>query len=349
MSSEYYDVAAELERARQAELKKELEDELRKLESKDSQIYASVQNQIAASYAADHLQEQHEYIENSASGADSLKSVEVSYFSGGNVLEELDFSSILEDRGEHKFEQQFKEIIARISERKVRTSADVADRKRLISAINEYLRDDEYDIEQKMFAIKYRIEIYLAARATETGDSVVAATQARYKALCEWLEIPAQNISDNMLPNEIARLEGVAYKRKEKNYIQDSITEIMEEMGLSLDNSSILDGMEGDLYSNESSACDVFVSADGQGIMLETVAKNGYTRSAVERDIHKTCALQAQLVEKARERGIILNLVQQSVPTYEEVVKENEIMKTDKKKEKTRRRSAEKVQYMRGE
>ena len=141
----------------------------------------------------------------------------------------------------------------------------------------------------------------------------------------------------------------MALKRKEKSYIQKSIKEIMEELGLAFDDASILDGMEGNVYTNDDSACDIFVSADGQGIMLETVAKSGYTRNAVERDIKKTCELQAQIIEKARERGIILNKLQQIIPSYEDVVKESDITRSENRKEKTRRRTAEKAEYISGE
>lgn len=335
MSSGYYDAAA-VERARQDILKKELDDELAKIGERQEQIYKTEQ-----------LIEYHEYIDNSVSGAEQLGTVDQTTFSAGSDLEALDFSSILEDRGEHKFEQRFKEEIAKISERRIKTSVDVADRKRLICAINEYLRDDDYDIEQKLLAIKDRIELYLSVRSTEIETN--RENRVRYCALCKWLGIPEQNIQDNMLLAEINNLQNMALKRKEKSYIQKSIKEIMEELGLAFDDASILDGMEGNVYTNDDSACDIFVSADGQGIMLETVAKSGYTRNAVERDIKKTCELQAQIIEKARERGIILNKLQQIIPSYEDVVKESDITRSENRKEKTRRRTAEKAEYISGE
>lgn len=344
MSSEYYDAAA-IERARQNRLMEELDREISKLETAYLQEYASIQNAIAADYAVEHLAEQHEYKENSVSGANELYMTDADKFSGGNILEAFDFSSILDDKGEHKFEEQFSNIISRISERKIRNAKDVTDRRRLVAVINEYLRDDDYDVEQKMLAISDRVELYLSMGISDDNHGI--ATNERYKALCNWLEIPEQNISEDVMQVEINKLQNMALKKKEREYIQDNIEAIMDELGLSYENSSILDGIEGDLYENEEGACNIFVSVDGQGIMLETVAKSGYTRSAVERDIKKTCGLQAQIVEKARDRGIILKKLQQSMPLYEEVVKEEELFRTEKKKEKARRRTAEKVQYMR--
>ena len=102
MSSGYYDAAA-VERARQDILKKELDDELAKIGERQEQIYKTEQ-----------LIEYHEYIDNSVSGAEQLGTVDHTAFSAGSDLEALDFSSILEDRGEYKFEQRFKEEIAKI-------------------------------------------------------------------------------------------------------------------------------------------------------------------------------------------------------------------------------------------
>lgn len=259
----------------------------------------------------------------------------------------MDLTDLLVDRGENIFADKFKEMISRLQERKVYSGKAKEAKARLIHWMNEMLRDENYDIEAKYNQISSRIDNYLLLNPEETEPEV--SDLAIYSALCAELSIPEQAIDEEHRRREIERMFNVLQKREERTYIKDTMEQIMEDFGLFVEESCILDESEGILFSSEDNRdCKIFMAADGSGVLMETIATanvgDDATKQRTEERARHICKLQEQIKEEARKRGIILQTDYLMEPDFAEMYREADMKKTgenvEKLREQRRRRNA---------
>ena len=230
----------------------------------------------------------------------------------------LDLSSLLKESHSipSQLEQELEKLVASIDQRAVLTKQDAIDKDRILHEASKTLSDDGMDIEDKLKYLRMRIKSYI-----QGGTPVSALDRQKleneylsYRALCRLVgEAPTETLPANV-SSAAKRLLIAAEKQKQDAYIMSTIEELMLAMGCSVKDQVVLDHTEGQLFSVDGHPlCDVFVGADGSGIMFEPVAQATAgsldQRRTLENSASKVCSMYDKLEELALEKGVVLKRV----------------------------------------
>ncbi len=150
-----------------------------------------------------------------------------------------------------------------------------------------------------------------------------AELYARYEALCqmsgvEAKQIPFSESAITELTEEVEKLEVSLIRQIEQEHIQESVDEVLEEMGYELIGSRTVRKKSGkqfrsELYTfNEGTAVNVTYSSDGQismelgGLAREDRIPTEEETQVLTQDMESFCGEFAEFERRMRERGIIV-------------------------------------------
>lgn len=345
--SSYY-TTAQLEAMRKARLKKELEDSLKQLkdqlqkESENTIQTKAGSNVVFSVFASDDM----------VSGYDPNQSVTMNLVKPSNVDESqtksFDFSSLLNQNSKKssKLENELDQLIKSLDDRLIITEKDDKDRQRVSSEIQKIITSASMNIMDKVSSVRMRVTSYLQS-GTKKDKSLEKQLENRYFeycALCKMLETKPIEVLPYRIEKEITRLMSVLESRTQQEYIMNTLTEIMDELGCHVKEEAVLDHTLGKLYSVDGHPlCDVFVGAEGSGIMFEPVgeSKTGSIdkQRQVERSANSICGLYAILEEKALERGIVLKRLYAVPSDIQQMRVRSDLVKTTENKKQSKRSS----------
>lgn len=248
--------------------------------------------------------------------------------SSGSVASKIDLSVLLDDVTSDQFENRVQELLKEINEIECNNKENLDKVNSFVHWLNGITGKREIDAEEKVKLIQNRLDALRSSFVSDVNDDTYE--EIEYKTLCEKLSIEAKTLPKEHLISEIKRLYEQLFLIEEQRYVESAITEIIEEeMGLSLEGKCNLDEADGFLYnSSELESCKIFVSADGEGIMLDSVAPPDNDKDKIETEAKKVCELKETIVKKALERGIILKTEVEIEPNYESMSKTTDIVKT---------------------
>lgn len=260
---------------------------------------------------------------------------------------EMDFSGLLNLSGKrpNRLEAELDSWVQRIAERPILDEKDEAAHQETATAIQNILSDRETDIEERLNAAKKLISGYLAGSAhlTDAENQQLQADYLEYCALCEMLELKPTETLPSRVSREIRRLTEILQKRREDEYVMETVRSVMEELGCHSQDDGILDGTAGEVFAIDGHPlCNVFAGVDeGGGILFDVIGtrppESAATRQAVQKSAEYACSLYEKIAEKAAERGVILNWYYREPPAAEHMDGKAVIRHTSQR----RRKSAE--------
>ena len=249
--------------------------------------------------------------------------------SDGIVSQRLDLSALLNDTNTDAFKNKIEELMNSIKSIQNNYN-NINSVNRLINWVNGIIDNESIDIEDKIKQIQRRVDGFVSTN--EKNEKISSIDEENtYFELCKRLGIEAKRIPHEKLNSENDRLFEKIYQIEERNYIRNSINEIMLEIGLEIDGECVLNESEGYLYDMPSiNTCKLFVSADGSGLMLDAVAikdESTTSKAEIESDAGNVCKLKDVIVKKALDKGIILKTEVEIKPDYNEMSKGNDVNK----------------------
>lgn len=345
MSSHY--TTAQLEAMRKASLKAELLENVDKIRA---QLLENHKNEVVVSAAANI----EVTVTNEDEGVSGFRS---SVQIGEELRHEqalpsrsiLDLSSLLQESHNvpSAMEQEIEKLVDSIDRRAVLTEQDVIDKDRILHETSKTLDDSGMDIEDKLKYLRMRIESYIqGGTPTSAIDNQKLENEYyNYCALCQLVgETPTETLPAKVA-NATKRLLIVAEKQKQDAYIMSTIEEIMSAMGCSVKDRVVLDHTEGQLFSIDGNPlCDVFVGADGSGIMFEPVAQTTEgsldQRRTLEDSANKVCSMYDKIEELALEKGIVLKRVYAEPVSVSSMCSQSNLQISKKNKQQKKARTA---------
>lgn len=313
--SSYY-TTAQLETMQKARLKAELLENLDKIRA---QLLEKHQNDVVVS-AATNLEITVTNDDKGVSGFTSSVRIGEELRQEQTVSSRiiLDLSSLL--RENHIFasqlEQEIEKLVDAIDQRAVLTEQDAIDKERVLLETSKTLSNNKMDVEDKLKHLRMRIESYIQGGILSSNVDYQKLENEYYNycALCQLVgEKPVETLPEKV-SSATKRLLEVAEKQKQDAYIMSTIEEIMSTLGCSVKDQVVLDHTEGQLFSVDGHPlCDVFVGADGSGIMFEPVAQTTDgsldQKRTLEASANIVCSKYDKIEELALERGIVLKRV----------------------------------------
>ena len=340
MSSSYYSTA-ELEAMRKEQIRQDL---LQSVAAIRQQLSVTVGSAPAAAVTAYHTTIS---ISESDEIVSAFKDVRTTAFRGEKlILETLDFSSLLESvpLRENAIHTRISKAVARIDDRAILSRLDMEANDKLISSINDLLRDKGLDSEHTAAMVEMRVNAYLASGRTMTAElkEQIDAQRAEYRALCDMCGAREEEVPPDEMDKAIRKMTATLLKEREDAYIAEVIENAMSKLGFHTLHNCTLSGSPGMLYAVDGTPlCDVFVSNDGSDFLFETVAKGRGTlnqRRQTEENALTICSKYEQLAEEATLHGVKLRCVVSAEPKYENIASEAEIVKTQKERGSHRER-----------
>lgn len=341
--SSYY-TRAQLEEMRKERIRKALDESIQKLKEQMMIKHSEVQMDTGSSIRTSVFIE-----EDSIEGAVSIAGVTGSTLLSAKSVElekrkDLDLSDLLatQNKKPTKLEKELNDWVAKVDDRPIITKKDQTDRTRVMSELSKIVLEKDIDIEDKVNFVKMRVESYLAGttKLTTADKQEIESQYYEYCALCKILQVnPIEHIPYRV-KNEVVRMKAIVEKRKQDEYIMEVIEAAMEELGCHVKDDAVLDHTEGQVFSIDGHPlCDVFVGADGSGIMFEPV---GESRNAslerkrrIEESANSICSLYKSLEEKAAEKGVILNRIYAEPIHVEQMCMQSDIsISRERKKQK---------------
>ncbi len=201
-----------------------------------------------------------------------------------------------------------------------------------LQTINEMLYLNTFEA-VSVDGIEKRIREY--RQALKQKQEEYAELYTRYKALCimsgeEAKQIPYSETAVSEISTEIERIEQDLVRQREQAYIQDSVDEVLEEMGYELIGSREVRKKSGkrfrsELFTfNEGTAVNVTYSPDGHismelgGVAREDRIPTEEETQVLTQDMESFCGEFAEFERRMRAKGIIVGKrIALSPPTAE--------------------------------
>lgn len=307
--SSYY-TAAELEARRREQLRQELRSSIQAM-TEQLRMEANRQTEVQ------------EVI--SAAAADEDAGVSGYQFQGtraetGTVSqkshEALDFSALLLLPETDVWKERMQALRDRISERAVLSRRDEAARSRLEQELERLEENETLAPEERWAAAERRVNAYLAAGApaSKTDRGWLESLALEYRALCVLAGTAAEETLPEAMEEEIRKLTRKLERKREDAYIEQALTEIMEDLGCHVREQAVLGPAAGRLFSVEGHPlCDVFVGEDQSGFLFEPIAVKKAVSPEQKRQIQEgaahICGLYDELEQRAAAKGILLREV----------------------------------------
>ena len=343
--SSYY-TTAQIEAMRKARLKAELLENIDKIRA---QLLEMHQNDVVV-FSATNLEITVTNDDEGVSGFTS--SIRI-----GNELRQertvssrtiLDLSSLLKENHifVSKLEQEIEKLVDAIDQRAMLTEQDAIDKERVLLETSKTLSNNKMDIEDKLKYLRMRIESYIQGGTLSSSVDYQKLENEYYYycALCQLVgEKPVETLPEKV-SNATKRLLGVAEKQKQDAYIMSTIEDIMSNLGCSIKDQVVLDHTEGELFSVEGHPlCDIFVGADGSGIMFEPVAQTTEgsldQRRTLEASANSVCSMYDKIEELALERGVVLKRIYAEPASVSSMCAQNNLQASKKNKQQKKART----------
>lgn len=342
--SSYY-TTAQLEAMRKAKLKAELLESINMIRA---QLFEERQNDVVVSAAMNF----EVTVANDDEGVSGFTS---SVRIGEELRREqsvssrtiLDLSSLL--RENHIFisqlEQEIEKLVDTIDQRAVLTEQDAIDKERVLHETSKTLSNDKMDIEDKLKYLRMRIGSYIQSGTPRSSVNYQKLENEYYNycALCQLVgEKPVETLPEKV-SNATKQLLAVVEKQRQDAYIMSAIEEIMSDLGCSVKDQVVLDHTEGQLFSVDGHPlCDVFVGADGSGIMFEPVAQitegSLDQKRTLEASANRVCSMYDRIEELALERGIVLKRVYAEPASVSSMCSQDDLQASKKNKQQRKAR-----------
>ena len=310
-----YITAAELEKRRKDALRKQLNESINSLKGKIREV-TSNNTGVNVSYGTVHTtvitdEISDGYLLSGEIGSSQLEGSEI------GQRETIDFSSLL-SVGKQKVKKQavLQESIKRIEKRAVLYLRDQKEREDIERVIKQIVNNPNLDIEQKIEMVDLRVDNYLnSGTLVENVDNeFIQSRFQEYYVLCQMLEIePTETLLD-VIEQKCVSMKQKLQKREEEQYIANTISEIMSELGCTSHGTSVLQHVQGEMFEiSDCDHCEVFIGKQGNNILFEPIIESregseNYRRS-VQSDIVSVCSLYDEIERRAAERGVILKRV----------------------------------------
>ena len=353
--SSYY-TTAQLEAMRKARLKAELMENIDKIRA---QLLEKHQNDVVVS-AATNIEITVINDDEGISGFQSSVQIgeELRLEQTLSSRSILDLSSLLQESHSipSQMEQEIEKLVDSIDQRAVLTEQDAIDKDRILLETSKTLSNCDMNIEDKLKYLRMRIDSYIqgGTPASAVDYQKLKNEYYNYCALCQLVgETPVETLPAKVV-DATKRLLIVAEKQKQDAYIMSTIGEIMSAMGCSVKDQVVLDHTEGQLFSVDGHPlCDVFVGADGSGIMFEPVAQTIEgsldQRRTLEDSANKVCSMYDKIEELALEKGIVLKRVYAEPVSLSSVCSQSNLQASKKNRQQKKARTAKlKVRTMEG-
>lgn len=310
-----YITAAQLEAQRKEALRKRLNDSINSLRENLSECTS---NDTGSTISYGNV---HSVVINDETSGVFLFSGEIgqSLLEGVDASERetMDFSSLLSagnSRGKKK--KRLYDSLKRINDRAILYVKDEIERKRTEESIRQILDNENLDIDSKIELINIKIENYLRSGTLneDVDTEYIESRFQEYIVLCQMLGVEPSETLFEKVEQKCVSMKQELQKREEDKYIADTIAEIMEELGCTLQGTSILQHIHGEMYRiSGCNHCEVFVGRQGNSILFEPVieSRDGSEnyRKSVQSDIVSVCSLYEEIERRAAERGVILRKV----------------------------------------
>ncbi len=211
-------------------------------------------------------------------------------------------------------------------------------------------RKREVDMDLSLLLVEDSMEEIAVEESSSLEEHEnVREEMVEYEALLELLDMEERDETPLDIEKENQKLRSQLEKRCEDQFIVDTINEAMVEMGFKLSESTVLDSMEGTLYSDENNPlCDVFMGLDGHSVLFEPVVE---TRKAsrdrlirIEESAGKVCAMYDELEMRVAKKGVILKRVYASSPNAQAAYARSDIKSLKKKDRKQKKRELKQMQ-----
>lgn len=343
--SSYY-TTAQLEAMRKAKLKAELLESINMIRE---QLFEERQNDVVVSAAMNF----EVTVANDDEGVSGFTS---SVRIGEELRREqsvpsrtiLDLSSLLQEN--HIFtsqlEQEIEKLVDTIDQRAVLTEQDAIDKERVLLETSKTLSNDKMDIEDKLKYLRMRIRSYIQGGTPRSSVNYQKLENEYYNycALCQFVGEKPVEILPEKVSNATKQLLAVVEKQRQDAYIMSAIEEIMSDLGCSVKDQVVLDHTEGQLFSVDGHpSCDVFVGADGAGIMFEPVAQitegSLDQKRTLEASANRVCSMYDKIEELALERGIVLKRVYAEPASVSSMCSQDDLQASKKNKQQRKART----------
>ena len=237
-------------------------------------------------------------------------------------------------------------IGARLNTAVISNEHDIEEKNHFVAYLNSLLDDKELDfdyfktlVDRRFSQLNNFIEIL---EPNSVDDEVF-----EYYALCEMLRVKAKGLSRTEIKESIHRMTAQLMAKKQNEFVMQNLREVFVELGMSIEGEMELDGLSGyRVVDSRVSNCSVFMSPDGEGIIFETVAEvdpvatlSADKKARIEESAYKICGKHRAIIDRMRERGIIMHIECEERPRAESIRRQLK----DTGRKLTRRKEQEQV------
>lgn len=217
-----------------------------------------------------------------------------------------------------------------------------------VNYLNQLLADDGLEFEYFKTLIDKRFA--RLKEIVEIPDLDGSEERFAYYALCELLGERRKQVKTADIPAIVYKMKERLLKKNQEAFVYQNLKEVLAELNMTIESEMELGGLSGQrVVLPGIDDCSVFMSADGRGFIFETVAEVDSSRemsadkkASIEADAHTICKKHLEVIERMRERGIILHTDCEAEPDIEKM------RKVSKKGSRNRGRTGAEAQHIGG-
>lgn len=174
------------------------------------------------------------------------------------------------------------------------------------------LEDTQLDMSYFEFLLHQRF-VQLKKTMAETMETNTQ-DQLEYQVLCQLLDMKPQPWTPAQRSAEIKRLNEELFQRRQEAYVYQQLKEVFAQLNLTMtgEEDSVL-GVK--IVDDTLDNCALYMSADSQGFLFETVGEVAYAgsisqnqRALVETSARTICKKHLEVIRLMAERGILLTV-----------------------------------------
>lgn len=228
----------------------------------------------------------------------------------------MDLSELLkvDQSFEGEMEQRLRAAMERVNQRVPDSDKARLQHRKLIEKLHRITKNPAYSAEERLRMAEQRITLYIE-NVNYDHSALDEDLLMDYKALCILLGEDEEIIPVEELQARVDQMLSEYEKLPEPEMVAGIVEETMEQLGLQVEGSCILDEqLEGQLFG--SAECSVFVSCSGSGILIEPVhTDSGTGAEDVLAQQRTVCGKERELIRAVEERGIrLMKVYSEEVP-----------------------------------
>lgn len=266
--------------------------------------------------------------------AEFLK-LEIKCEENGNTkkLATIDWSEKLEELEDEVSDRvrilsYIKSIEAQLDNAVVISEQDKEAKNAFVAYLNNLMSDEELEFDYFELLVEKRFS--QLKKSLEFVDPEAENSELfEYYALCKMLSIEPKQMSKTEMQLEIQKMTVKLLQKKKEEFVFRNLKEVFQELNLNIEDEIELDGLVGNKIKDDNiSDCSIFMSADGDGIIFETVAEvddentlSANRKALIEESAYKVCQKHMEVIRRMRERGIYFQIECEEKPKAERIRK----------------------------